>query len=240
MEAFSCIASIGIEDPCHSLSRKMQLRLGVELQRQNVNGMNLVEGKGNLPGNLQEGDKINTVYVLVSGLSTITARIAQGCHLAVSTILANLVLHTKEYAADTCSIRMTHLRAAVVPEPTSYCGRGFSVPSLHDLSLSRETYQNTRVQRFEQYCRTFLIRMATTILTVPSCLEPDCRHCVVNGLPSAYCMTIHAGFKRCQLLSSRAVPPVPQWHWHPFQSRVHQEAEAGSPETEAHCTNWLP
>lgn len=38
------------------------------MQKQNVNGMKLVEGKGNMPGRLKEGDKINTIYVLVCAL----------------------------------------------------------------------------------------------------------------------------------------------------------------------------
>jgi hypothetical protein len=39
--------------------------VSVLLQKCNVNGMNLVAGEGNKPGRLVEGDKINTVYVLV-------------------------------------------------------------------------------------------------------------------------------------------------------------------------------
>ena len=35
------------------------------LQKQNVHGMDLLEGNGNLRGQLLEGDKINTIYILV-------------------------------------------------------------------------------------------------------------------------------------------------------------------------------
>ena len=36
------------------------------MQEKNVNGMQLVAGDGNSPGNLQEGDQVNIVYILVS------------------------------------------------------------------------------------------------------------------------------------------------------------------------------
>lgn len=44
-------------------------KISLSVQKQNVNGMSLVEGKGNMPGQLKEGDKMNTIYVLVKPLS---------------------------------------------------------------------------------------------------------------------------------------------------------------------------